>query len=749
MGFFDRFKRAEKRATPSSAIVFLNPGTAVSNPRNFKSFAEEGYQKNVIAFRCIEKIGDAVASLPICLKQKASQKGADKEIYDHPVWDLLRKPNAIQSYSSFVKSNMGYLHISGNSYIHAVGPSPVKPPTELWVLRPDYMKVDPGSFQVPKGYIFEAKNTKVYYKMDLIDGSCAIRHLKTFHPLSDWYGLAPIEAASFGIDQHNATGKWNLSLLQNSARPSGALVMGVSKEHPSGALNEVQKQQLRDQITDLYAGAGNSGRPLLLEGGMDWKEMGFSPTDMNWIEGKNTSARDIALALGVPSQLINVIGDSTYANYEQARMAFYLDTVIPLGKFWCDHLNNWLLPSFFAKGAESDIYFEVDENRVQALDPQRKDKWVQVQGADFLTINEKREKLGYGKYESTDEPADTIFMQSGKIPLDDALKEVDPETGEVIDDEADTSDYEDPSGGDSEDGSEDSSEDGESDEADSGKRITAFCDTKKFTLANRRQKEKYRNAVLAKRKRLANKFRSEIAKVWKHEEKLMIDIMRITHTTEEIGVDIENVFSKTKPEFEKMFKRNLAEIMKLFAKDILKLGKEFDANYETKDADTRFDQFLKQYIEDYAGSRITGIYNNSRKRILKELRETFITSLEFGDTPGEMVSAVEDIYSKFTRGRAETIVRTETGMAMNESQREAAKALRIPGLEKTWLSARIKTTRPDHWDMHNVTVDLNEKFEVESEDGIEEMDGPGDRNASAKQVINCLCVTVFSKGKEE
>ena len=79
-----------------------------------------------------------------------------------------------------------------------------------------------------------------------------------------------------------------------------------------------------------HQGARNAGRPMLLEGGLDWRPMGFSPSDMEFHETKLSAAREIALAFGVPPMLLGIPGDATYANYAEAHRAFYRLTVLPL-----------------------------------------------------------------------------------------------------------------------------------------------------------------------------------------------------------------------------------------------------------------------------------------------------------------------------------------------------------------------------------------------------------------------------------
>ena len=143
-------------------------------------------------------------------------------------------------------------------------------------------------------------------------------HQKLFHPLIDHYGLSPIEAAATAIDIHNSASRWNKALLDNSARPSGALVY-ASRD---GNLTTEQYNRLKGELETQFQGASNAGRPLLLEGGLDWKSMSMSPKDLDFIEAKHGAAREIALALGVPPMLLGIPGDNTFSNYQEANRTF-------------------------------------------------------------------------------------------------------------------------------------------------------------------------------------------------------------------------------------------------------------------------------------------------------------------------------------------------------------------------------------------------------------------------------------------
>ncbi|NDG05306.1 MAG: phage portal protein, partial [Alphaproteobacteria bacterium] len=224
--------------------------------------------------------------------------------------------------------------------------------------------------------------------VDQINGRSDILHLKNFHPTDDWYGLAPLEAALLAIDQHNAASQWNMAMLNNGARPSGALVY-APKEGP-GTLTEDQVQRLKNELEENYQSSRNTGRPLLLEGGLDWKPLSLSPQEMDWLKGRDMASRDIALAFGVPPQLIGVPDAQTYANYQEARLALYEDTILPLAYRLMGALGAWLTDLF-----HEELTLTIDADAIAALTARRDTLWEKLRRADFLTLNEKRAALGY------------------------------------------------------------------------------------------------------------------------------------------------------------------------------------------------------------------------------------------------------------------------------------------------------------------------------------------------------------------
>ena len=371
--------RSPPEAKSSRALrsVSLNlVGRPVWTPRDYTALAREGFQKNAVVHRAVRLVAEAAAAVPLGLAQRG------KGISDHPLLDLLARPNPREGGQRFLESVYGHLMVAGNAYVEAVGIEGL--PRELHALRPDRMRVVPGSDGWPAAYDYSVGSHTVRFRQG--EGVPPILHLTLFHPADDHYGLSPMEAAATALDIHNAAGAWNKALLDNAARPSGALVFAPST---GAALSDTQFTRLKAELETSYQGSANAGRPLLLDGGLDWRPLSLSPKEMDFVEAKAAAAREIALAFGVPPLLLGLPGDNTHANYAEANRAFYRQTVIPLVRRTADSLARWLEPAFGPARLEPDL------DAVEALATERESLWRRVQGADFLSVAEKREAVGY------------------------------------------------------------------------------------------------------------------------------------------------------------------------------------------------------------------------------------------------------------------------------------------------------------------------------------------------------------------
>jgi HK97 family phage portal protein len=372
----------EKKASATGRVVaWGHSGRVAWSPRDTVSLTRTGFQGNPIGFRVVRLISEAAAALPLILQD-------DQRRYDaHPVLDLLRRPNGAQGRAELFEAIYGYLLLTGNAYVEAV-PGLGALPGELHVLRSDRMSLVPGADGWPMAYDYTVGGRT--HRFALGDGSSPVCHIRSFHPQDDHYGFSPLQAAAVAVDVHNSASAWSKALLDNAARPSGAIVYRGGDGN--GSMSAEQYDRLVEEMESHHQGARNAGRPMLLEGGLDWKPMGFSPSDMEFQQTKEAAAREIAIAFGVPPMLMGIPGDATYANYQEANRAFYRLTVLPLVARVTAAVSVWL--SGFADDA---VELRPDLDQIPALAVERDQQWARVGAADFLTVAEKRAALGLPK----------------------------------------------------------------------------------------------------------------------------------------------------------------------------------------------------------------------------------------------------------------------------------------------------------------------------------------------------------------
>lgn len=370
--------RQTKASAAARGMAWQGGSAFALSARDAGSLTRLGYQGNPIGFRAVRMVIEAAAALPLVV-QDASQR-----FESHPLLSLITRPNAAQTRQDFFETLFGHLMLSGNAYVEAVSEEEGWP-SELHLLRPDRISVVPGPDGWPLGYDYTVSGNR--HRFTCAGSRSPVLHLKNFHPQDDHYGLAPLQAAGQSLEVHSAASQWSKGLLDNAARPSGALVWAGSDGQSS--LSDDQFRRLSDEVEANFQGARNAGRPMVLEGGLDWKPMGFSPSDMEFQKTKEAAAREIALAFGVPPMLLGLPGDTAYSNYQEANRAFYRLTVVPLVSRIAAGLSDWL-----SAYAGELIELKPDLDQVSALSEERERQWRRVAAADFLSQAEKRKLLG-------------------------------------------------------------------------------------------------------------------------------------------------------------------------------------------------------------------------------------------------------------------------------------------------------------------------------------------------------------------
>ena len=341
-------------------------------PRSYEAQVREGYAGNAIAQQAVKLVTESVAGAPVVASAP----------------ELAALVAARSGGQVLLEAVAAQLLLHGNAYVQVLrgaGEGAEGQVGALYALRPERVSVEVDAGGWPTAYRYAVGERRV--RMDAEGPRPDVIHIRSFNPVDDHYGMGCLGAAAGAVAVHNAAGKWNKALLDNAARPSGALVYDPGD---GAALSAEQFERLKAEMEAGFAGATNAGRPMLLEGGLKWQALSLSPADMDFVGLKAAAAREIALAFGVPPMLLGLPGDATYANYREANRALWRLTVLPLAGTILTALAQGL-GGWFAGAALS-----VDLDRVPALAEDRERLWRSVSGADFLSVEEKRAMLGVG-----------------------------------------------------------------------------------------------------------------------------------------------------------------------------------------------------------------------------------------------------------------------------------------------------------------------------------------------------------------
>ncbi len=385
-----------------SAFLALNLDAAnYQTGRNFANTVRYGLSANPYLFRAVMVQARAVAGIPWVLYQL---RGADREdVGQHPAIHLLNvRANTRESAPTFWQYLVGDGLLAGDAFVYAVRDGRGIP-TELYTLRPDWVTAKYDSDGTLTSYEYGYGTRKQTFQPE------DVLHIGEYNPLREGVGIAPAKVVARAVDQFTAADDWNTALLQNMGRTPGML---APKE---GVIDVPQQEALKKELQEKYSGPKNAGRPLVFRGPLVWQQMGTTPTDMDWGGGKDRAMRQIAVGLGVAPELLGDGQAKTYNNVREARAALYTEDIFPRMDMYKAALRWWLLPMFGLDPASYELDYDRDE--VEAIQEDRGLVWERAASADFLTVNEKREMLGYPPVAD----GDVVLIPNNLVPLDETL----------------------------------------------------------------------------------------------------------------------------------------------------------------------------------------------------------------------------------------------------------------------------------------------------------------------------------------
>lgn len=359
------------------------------------------------------RTGAPVAISKAIITKALVQTGELEPIEGHELLDLLLNPNDWyqRSYQQFIQAFVMHLEIGGESFMEPIGPESGMP-REVYVIPPENVRVEKGDKQHPiRGFrLIHRGGDMLSYDPDPFETE--VFYSRYYNPMNPLRGLSPARAAAMSIDVNNEGRKWNLSLLQNGAALSGII-------SSKGSMSPQQVDSIKERFNQRIAGSQNAGKILALDDleGIDFTPISQSAKDMQWGNLNTMTALECAVTWNVPPEILGHDESKTFANYEEARRAFYIEKVLPLMDFMYGEMNSSLVPLF-----GDNLWLDYDTQAVDALNDDVNELHERVRDdieAGLIMINEGRARVGLEDVDG----GDVILQDVRKVPLNTAVQE--------------------------------------------------------------------------------------------------------------------------------------------------------------------------------------------------------------------------------------------------------------------------------------------------------------------------------------
>jgi len=347
------------------------------------------YEASPYVYACVKVRGEKVGQIDFVLKNKK-----DEKVEDNDLLKLLNKPNPEMSKSEFFEMYQTFKDLMGSAYIYLLSAGPGKKIEELHILRPDWVKIITSK---ETGNVIGYKYKTPWGKeLDIQAGNVIASHYP--NPVDQSGGLSPLRAAAYSVDTEEQIAKYQYNVLKNGGKIEG--ILNYKSEH----LTREQINEIKDTFAEQYAGAKNSGKPLVTYGGAEYQNLGLTPNELSLIESKKMTRDDILLIYRTPKVIVAQTDGVNYANAKIGKSIFLSETIKPLMDNLIDKLNNFLIPEEFI---------------LSFVDPTPEDIELKLKTVEsgsknhYMTINEQREIM---KLEPIDD-GDIILIPFNLVEL--------------------------------------------------------------------------------------------------------------------------------------------------------------------------------------------------------------------------------------------------------------------------------------------------------------------------------------------
>ena len=345
------------------------------------------YENVATLAKVVDLIADQVAGLrPLFLSNGLPVAPAAEKALNQ----FFGRPGFNRDRRRLIKELAVQMLVTGTGYLAAYG-NPRMSPAALDVLKSMYVNPLQGSGMWPSEYNYTEGMLNKYFT---IVGASDFRWidengLAELVPIYDMdgtrrgIGLSRLSAVKMDVELRLAGTEHNTSLLQNGARPTGALSF---KE----ALTVEQREDIKLQLREGMAGTRNAGKMFVFGAGeAEFLQMSQSAKDMDWSNLVKLVEDAIVARYNVPITLYNVSAQ-TDNNYETAWMQFYDNSVLPTFDIIWGGIARLLQDRM---GVDLSVKHDTLANNTLAK--QAANRATQLKSGNLITTNEARTLIGY------------------------------------------------------------------------------------------------------------------------------------------------------------------------------------------------------------------------------------------------------------------------------------------------------------------------------------------------------------------
>ncbi|MCK3655954.1 phage portal protein [Pasteurellaceae bacterium Macca] len=381
---FGLFKKKAETRSLTIEDVFAAMGASNTGAGEFVSpYTAEALPA---VLNAVNVIAQAVASMP-CYLFEVNAEGR-KRVENHSVEYLLNEmPNRNQTPYQFKEVMMRHVLLNGNAY--AVIGWNAQGQAESLIPYPPYAVNVQRTYAGDYIYQITDLNGKLHtYLQD------EVLHLR--HASNDGFmGRSPIAVCREAVGLGMAQQRHGASVMKNGLMAGGIVT--------SPEWFDQAKGQKAMQALERYQGAKNAGKTPILEGGMDYKQLGMSNQDAEWLASRKFTIEDIARIFNISPIFLQDYSHSSYANFSEASRAFLGQTLRPHLVNFEQQLKDALMIDLTSKSRKRYV---IEFDTSDLLRTNQQDRFSSYDTAikcGILSPNEARKREGLLPYAGGDE----------------------------------------------------------------------------------------------------------------------------------------------------------------------------------------------------------------------------------------------------------------------------------------------------------------------------------------------------------